>query len=111
MVSSVSCLSEVESDGKDEATKSTKRPGSSIFMATVESSSDSVGDPATICWNNVSTLRWRASISELGDGAVSGTGETRARIKGVSCVNSVSCTRSKPSAKTKRLWLGILTTL
>ena len=43
--------------------KSTSRPGSSMFMATVESSSDSVGEPATICWNSVRTLRCSASIS------------------------------------------------
>ena len=65
VVSSVSCLSEVDSEGKDEAMKSTNRPGSSIFIATVESSSDKVGEPATICWNSVSTLRCRASISAV----------------------------------------------
>ena len=69
-VSSVSCLSGVDSDGNDEAMKSTSRPGSSIFMATVESSSDSVGEPATICWNSVSTLRCSASISDVATGAV-----------------------------------------
>src|SRR5438105_3827108 len=45
--------------------KSTRRPGSSTFIATVESSSERVGDPATICWNRVSTLRCNASTSEL----------------------------------------------
>jgi hypothetical protein len=64
VVSSVSCLSAVESEGSDEAMKSTSRPGSSMFIATVESSSESVGEPATICWNKVSTLRCSASISE-----------------------------------------------
>jgi hypothetical protein len=64
-VSSTSCLSRVESDGSEDAMKSTIRPGSSIFPATVDSSSDSVGEPATICWNSVSTLRCRASISEF----------------------------------------------
>src|SRR5208282_3830209 len=44
--------------------KSTSRPGSSMLVATVESSSDSVGEPATICWNKVSTLRCSASTSE-----------------------------------------------
>ena len=110
-VSSVSCLSGVESDGKDEAMKSTRRPGSSMFRATVESSSDSVGEPATICWNSVSTLRCRASISELSGGAAFGMGDTRARMNGDNCVNSPRRTRSRPSANTKRLWLGILTTL
>ena len=32
-------------------------------------------------------------------------------MNGVSCVNSVSLTRSRPSAKTNRLWFGIFTTL
>src|SRR5207244_582871 len=91
--------------------KSTKRPGSSMFIATVESSSESVGDPATICWKRVRTLRCSASTSEPLGGMDSDTGSTRHRIKGVNWVNSVSRTRSRPSAKTKRLWLGILTTL
>ncbi len=41
-----------------------------MFIATVESSSDSVGEPATICWNSVSTLRCRASISDVATGVV-----------------------------------------
>ena len=45
------------SEGSDEAMKSTNRPGSSMFIATVDSSSDSVGEPATICWNKVRTFR------------------------------------------------------
>ena len=110
-VSSVSCLSGVDSDGSDEAMKSTSRPGSSMFIATVESSSDSVGEPATICWNSVSTLRCSASISESLGGIVSGIVVTRARMKGASCAKSASRTRSRPSANTNRLWLGILTTL
>ena len=36
---------------------------------------------------------------------------TVARMNGASCVYSFKCTRSRPSAKTNRLWLGILTTL
>ncbi len=110
-VSSVSCLSGVDSEGKDDAIKSTSRPGSSMFKATVESSSESVGEPATICWNNVRTLRCNASISELSGEAASGIVDTRARIKGANCVNSDKRTRSRPSANTNRLWLGILTTL
>ncbi len=110
-VSSVSCLSGVESEGKDEAMKSTRRPGSSMFKATVESSSESVGEPETICWNSVSTLRCRASISELSGCVASGIGETFARMNGANWVNSPRRTRSSPSANTKRLWLGILTTL
>ena len=51
--------------------KSTMRPASSMFAATVESSSDRVGEPATICWNSVSTLRCSASISSSGAAAVS----------------------------------------
>ena len=112
MVSSVSCLSAVESDGSEEAMKSTSRPGSSMFMATVESSSDKVGEPATICWNRVRTLRCSASTSELlRRNRLPATDSTRPRMKGVSCVNSASRTRSRPSAKTNRLWFGILTTL
>ncbi len=57
--------------------KSTRRPGSSMFMATVESSSDKVGEPATICWNSVRTLRCSASTSELFGGIASGTESTR----------------------------------
>ena len=83
-----------------------------MFIATVDSSSERVGDPATICWKSVSTLRCRASISELAaSGGGSGIGVTFARMKGVSCANSPTLTLSRPSAKTKRLWLGILTTL
>src|SRR6267142_1571734 len=52
-VSRISCLSLVERNGSDEATKSTSLPGSSMLMATVWSSSDNVGEPATICWNRV----------------------------------------------------------
>ncbi len=91
--------------------KSTSRPGSSIFIATVESSSESVGEPATICWNNVSTLRCSASISAVFGGTVSAIEVNPARINGVNWVNSVNFTRSKPSANTNRLWLGIFTTL
>ena len=81
-------------------------------MATVESSSDSVGDPATICWNSVRTLRCNASISEVEGGVVpSGRVEYVALMNGVSCVNSPNFTRSRPSANTNRLWLGIFTTL
>ncbi len=82
-----------------------------MFIATVESSSESVGEPATICWNRVSTLRCSASISESLGGIVSGIVVTRARMNGESCAKSASRTRSSPSAKTNRLWFGILTTL
>jgi len=53
--------------------KSTKRPGSSMFMATVESSSLRVGDPLTICWNKFRMLRWSASTSEFFGGSISPT--------------------------------------
>ena len=82
-----------------------------MLMATVESSSDSVGEPATICWNSVRTLRCRASICAFCGALISGIDSTVARMNGVSCVNSVTFTRSRPSAKTNRLWFGIFTTL
>ena len=91
--------------------KSTMRPASSILAATVDSSSDNVGDPATICWNSVSTLRCNASISEFLGAGTSGIDSTVAHMNGVSCVYSVTFTRSRPSAKTNRLWFGMRTTL
>src|SRR6478752_1680688 len=92
-VSRISCLSLVERNGSDEATKSTSLPGSSILMATVCSSSESVGEPATICWNRVRTLRCNASISGDDSGSASGIGSTLARRNGVSWVKSCSLPR------------------
>ena len=79
-----------------------------MFPATVDSSSDNVGEPATICWNSVSTLRCKASISEFFGTGCSGIDSTVARMNGVSCAYSVTFTRSSPSAKTNRLWFGML---
>ena len=47
--SSRACLSSVVRNGRDEATKSTRRLGSSMFPAIVRSSSDKVADSETIC--------------------------------------------------------------
>ncbi len=54
-----------------------------MFIATVESSSDKVGEPDTICWNNVRTLRCSASSSEVFCGGNSGIDSTVPFIKGV----------------------------
>ncbi len=53
--------------------KSARRPGSSMLMAMVCRSSESVGEEVTICWNWLTTLRCMASISA--DGAACGLGD------------------------------------
>ncbi len=62
-VSSSSCLSAVVRKGRLEAMKSARRPGSSMLMAMVCRSSESVGEEVTISWNWLTTLRCRASSS------------------------------------------------
>ena len=105
-VSSRSCLSVVESNGSEEAMKSTRRPGSSIFIAMVDSSSDRVGEPATICWNSVRTLRCKASISAFFGGTISGTVSTVARMNGVSWVNSVQLYALQALGEDKQALVG-----
>ena len=85
-VSSNCCFSSVVRKGKDEATKSTRREGSSMFAAIVRSSSESVADSETICWNCPITLRTRASNVGAGRGANSSSVSTSAIMKGSDCV-------------------------
>ena len=110
-VSSNRCLSSVVRKGSDEATKSTSRLGSSMLAAIVRSSSESVCDSLTICWNWLITLRTSASALDVAACSVSSRTSTSATMKGSVCVKRTSRTRSVPSVKTKRLWLGMRTTL
>ncbi len=110
-VSSSSCLSLVVRNGSDDAIKSASRPGSSMLIAIVCRSSDSVGDELTICWNWLTTFRCSASVSGVAGGSISSTVSHSAVINGVIWANSPSRTRSLPSVNTNRLWLGIFTTL
>ena len=81
-VSSSCCLSSVVRKGSEEATKSTRRLGSSIFAAIVRSSSERVWDSLTICWNWPMTLRTRASALAVEGGATSSSTSTSAIMKG-----------------------------
>ena len=81
-VSSSSCLSAVARNGSEEAMKSTRRPGSSMFIAMVCSSSESVGEAVTICWNWAITFRCSASSSALLPEPTSGMVSTVAIMNG-----------------------------
>ena len=93
-VSSSCCLSLVVRKGSEEATKSMRREGSSILAAMVRSSSERVGDSATICWNWETTLRISASKPEVSaGGSISSSGSISATMKGSVWVKRTSRTR------------------
>ncbi len=78
-------MSSVVRNGSEEATKSTRRPGSSIFAAMVRSSSDSVGDSETICWNWPITTRTSASTEEVLSDSAGSKVSTSATMNGSVC--------------------------
>src|SRR5579884_3409789 len=62
-LSSNSCFSVLEIDGRLAAIKSARRAGSSMFITTVCRSSDKLGESCTTCWKSEVTLRTKASKS------------------------------------------------
>ena len=82
-----------------------------MFAAMVRSSSESVGDSETICWNWPITLRTSASNSAEVAGVTSSSVSTSATMNGSDWIKRTSRTRLTPSVNTKRLWLGMRTTL
>jgi len=59
------------------ATKSAKRPGSSMLTTMTFTSSGTLGTRDTILWNSSTTVRWRASSWTVSS-TVSTSGSTRA---------------------------------
>ena len=113
--SSRACLSAVVRKGSEEAMKSAARLGSWILAAMVCSSSESVGEAL----DDLLELEDHVALQRLDE-------DGGCRVCGLLIGNSFdlghqkwlglaemgqACTRAVPSVKTKRLWLGILTTL
>ena len=85
-VSSSCCLSSVVRKGSEEATKSTSRLGSSMLAAMVRSSSESVCDSETICWNCADHIaHQRFNAGACGRLATSSSVSTSATMKGSVC--------------------------
>ena len=78
VVSSSSCFSPVVRKGRLDAMKSVRRDGSSMLMAMVCKSSDSVDEEVTTSWNCASTLRCSASSSGEVSDAISAIGSVSA---------------------------------
>ena len=79
-----------------------------MFIATVDSSSESVGEPATICWNSVRMFRCNASTSALLGGITSAIVVTVAFMNGASWVYSSSAHALQPLGKDKQALVGHL---
>jgi hypothetical protein len=85
-VSSSCCLSSVVRKGSEEATKSTSRLGSSMLAQWSASSSESVGDSETICWNCADHVaHQRLERRSLAAGSMSSSVSTSATMKGSVC--------------------------
>jgi len=107
---SVSCLSDVERDGNDESDEIHQRPALRNVMATVESSSESVGEPANDLLKEVSTLRLAALQSrDFRWNRLRNRRHLRA-MKGGGVRELREPHPLQGLCKNDRLWLGILTT-
>ena len=110
-VSRSSWRSRVVSEGRLAAMKSASRTGSSMFKATVCRSSESCGDRATTSRKSSRAFRSRAESSVSRGPMRLVTDSTFARKNGLIDTTDVIRMRSRPSTKTTRLPLGILTVL